>query len=45
MLSADLTSDLFYADQARAQLTIFEIGDASPEQVAAATKRKREEER
>jgi len=45
MFGADLTSCLFYIDQARARLTVFETGDATPEQVAAAAERKREEER
>jgi len=45
LFGADLTSYLFYADQATAQLTIFETGDATPEQVAAAAEHKRKEER
>jgi len=45
MFGANLTSCLFYADQARARLTIFETGDAIPEQVAAAAEHKQKEER
>jgi len=45
MFGADLTSCLLYADQARAHLTVFETGDATPEQVAAYAERRQEEER
>jgi len=45
MFGADLTSCLFHADQARAQLTVFETRDATPEEMAAASEHKREEER
>jgi len=45
MCGVDLTSCLFLADQVRAQLTVFETGDTTPEQVAVAAEHKREEER
>jgi len=45
MFGADLTSYWFHVDQVRARLTVFESGDATPEQVAAAAERRREEER
>jgi len=45
MFGADLISPFFYAEQARARLTVFETGDATPEQVAGDAKRGREEER
>jgi len=45
MFGADLTSLLFYIDQARARLTVFEARDATSEQVAIDAERRREEER
>jgi len=36
---------LFYAEQAREKLTIFETRDAAPKQVAAEAESRREEER
>ena len=36
---------MFYAEQARAMLSVFETEDATPEQVAVDTERRREEER
>ena len=44
MFGANLTSVLLYADQVRAWLTVFDTKDATPEQVAADTERRREEE-
>ena len=45
MFGADLTSCLFYANEARVRLTVFETRDATPKQVAATAERKQEEER
>jgi len=42
---SNLTSFLFYAEQARVRLTVFEAGEATPEQVAADAECRREEER
>jgi len=45
MFGADLTSLLFYAEQARARLTVFKTEDATPEQVVSGTEHWREEEK
>ena len=45
MLGANMTSPLFYADQVRARLTVFETRDATLELVATDPKRQQEEDR
>ena len=45
MFGADLSFISFYVEQARENLTVFETGDAIPEQVAADAEHQREDER